>query len=143
MLTIVQLNTDVAGKLGQHGNDSVVGDDRQVLLVTGDTRHSSTDTSQHVDTVRLEETYYQLETTHEATYHLTRVLYKYSTTTIPMYYESGNGTDVVESESESTWFESESKSESKSSRFESKSESESKHLDQTECQKVVIHNLCV
>ena len=68
----------MAGEPGQHWNYTVVGDDRQVLLITGDTSHSRTDTSQHLNVVRLEQTYYQLQTTHEATNHLTRVLYIYT-----------------------------------------------------------------
>ena len=68
-------HTYVAGESGEHRNDSVVGDYSQVLFITSDARHGRTDASQHVDTLRLEQADDQLETTHEATHQLTRVLY--------------------------------------------------------------------
>ena len=64
----------MAGEFGEHWNDSVVGDDGQVLLVAGDASNRGTDAGQHRDTVRLEQTHDQLQTSHETAHHLTRLL---------------------------------------------------------------------
>ena len=66
----------MTGELGQHWNNSVVCDDGEVLLVAGDARHRGTDAGQYLDVVGLEQTYYQLQTTDEATNHLTGVLHR-------------------------------------------------------------------
>jgi len=67
--------TYVAGEIGEHWYDTVVSNDRQVLLVASNARDSGTDASQHVDIVRPQQTHYQLQTSDETTHHLTRVLH--------------------------------------------------------------------
>ena len=64
----------MAGEFGEHRNDSVIGDNSEVLFVAGDAGHSGTDARQHCDVVRLEQTHHQLKTADEAAHHLARVL---------------------------------------------------------------------
>ena len=62
------------GERRQFRHDAVVGDDGEILLVTGDVGDRRADAGQHLAVVRLQQANDQLETAHEASNHFARIL---------------------------------------------------------------------